>query len=882
MRLLKYILFIALCYVSHSQSQLSGTISTTKNQPIFNANVLAVPVDKNEKLVFTTTDEKGYYKIYLTDGKQYKLTFSHISHINNNIDLLFEKTKNTLNVTLDDSLNELEEVTITQQAPITIKKDTTTYRASAFSNGKERKLRELLKKLPGVEVDKKGDVTVKGKKITEFLVDGKQFFNGDTKLGVNNIPANAASEIEIIEDYHKTSFLKGLENSEEIAMNIKLRDDKKQFVFGDIEAAGGINNRYKLHPKIFKYAPKLSINFIGDINNTFDKSFTLSDYINFEGGSKFDQFFNTNLFNSNLFNLLRNDDYKSNKHKFAGFSSQYNPNDKNQFKVYTIALNDDSDFTNQNTIDYFNDIPNEIRNQNENNTTDLFLTKLSYKNTPNNNTVLNTDITIEATNVNAITTSTSTFFNNNLPFTNTTKNKTFKINGNFNLDKKHNAKHVTVVNAKLNINSDDNNTLFNSNTNVFSDEIPLVDDAIFNVVKNQNNDVNIISVFGNHYWIINRKNHLYVKIGNSFNQNDFNSLDFQRLSSNQNNTLTDFSNNLNSKYNQFYNQLTYKRIIGNIIAEFKLRYENQNINNIQEETKTIINNNNIIPELGINWDINSKNEVVFKYKKGFNYKPFSSYATGRIIRGFRGVFEGNKDLDQITSQNLSLSYAYRKSYGLSIYSTLNYRKNSDIVLNDYQLFTIFSLTTPVQLNENNEFYNASLRLSFNKPYWNIKYNLRYSNSKLSNIFNSEILKSKQNSYNNNLDFSTKFEENPNVRIGIDYNLGFNENQNLNNKQTRFKVETTLSYDYKDWKFNTNYTYTSFKNEASFNSLSKFDDLNASIFYNKEDSRWSFEIKAHNITNNKSTVFNSFNQISIDESKTFVFPRYVLFGITYKL
>ena len=76
-------------------------------------------------------------------------------------------------------------------------------------------------------MDRKGNVTVKGKKVTTVLVENKKFFTGDSKLAVNNIPADVIDEIQVIEDYHESDLLKGLETSEDIALNINL---KKFFV----------------------------------------------------------------------------------------------------------------------------------------------------------------------------------------------------------------------------------------------------------------------------------------------------------------------------------------------------------------------------------------------------------------------------------------------------------------------------------------------------------------------------------------------------------------------------------------------------------------------------------------------------------------------------
>src|SRR5699024_12843199 len=93
---------------------------------------------------------------------------------------------------------------------IVVREDTITYRIDKFITGDERKLRDVLKKLPGVEGDREGNVTVNGKKVDKLMVDGQDFFGGDTKLGVNHIPADAVDEVEAIKNYNEDGIWKAL------------------------------------------------------------------------------------------------------------------------------------------------------------------------------------------------------------------------------------------------------------------------------------------------------------------------------------------------------------------------------------------------------------------------------------------------------------------------------------------------------------------------------------------------------------------------------------------------------------------------------------------------------------------------------------------------
>lgn len=285
----KYLLFCALFLLAghsvlHAQNALlQGQITDTIETPIPYTNIIATPLIDNPKIAFAITDVKGQYEFNLQTNIPYKIEISHLG---------YSKITDTINIAqnfkrnyrLQESNETLEQVIIRQELPVIVKQDTIIYRVDSFKTGEERKLREVLKKLPGVEVDREGNIKVNGKSVTKLMVEDKTFFTGDSKLAVNNIPAEVIDEIEILDNYNEVSFLKGLTESNQMALNIKLKEGKKEFIFGDLEAGAGIEDRFLLHPTLFYYSPKTAVNMIVDINNIGEKSFTLNDYINFEGG----------------------------------------------------------------------------------------------------------------------------------------------------------------------------------------------------------------------------------------------------------------------------------------------------------------------------------------------------------------------------------------------------------------------------------------------------------------------------------------------------------------------------------------------------------------------------------------------------------------------
>ena len=184
--------------------------------------------------------------------------------------------------------NTLDAIELVYEMPVTIKGDTVTYNADSFKNGSERKLEDVLKNLPGVEINEDGQVEVEGKVVNKLMVNGKDFFDGDTKLATKNIPSKAVDKIQVLRNYSEVNQLRGVTNNQDnVALNIKLKEGKENFWFGDITVGAGTspdNELYLLQPKLFYYTPKYSINFIGDLNNTGELALTRRDIRNFGGG----------------------------------------------------------------------------------------------------------------------------------------------------------------------------------------------------------------------------------------------------------------------------------------------------------------------------------------------------------------------------------------------------------------------------------------------------------------------------------------------------------------------------------------------------------------------------------------------------------------------
>lgn len=866
-------------FLISAQISLSGIVQNDKGLPLENANILAIPQDDIGKMVFTITKTNGSFILNLKANASYKVVISFLGYVTEEKKLTTTKEDIVLDVFLKEDINLLNEVTIEYKPPVVFKKDTTTYNVSAFISGKERKLREILKKLPGVEVDKSGNVTANGKKVTQVLVENRKFFNGKSKLAVNNIPADVVSEVEIIEDYHETAFMKGLEDSEEVAMNISLKEDKKNFIFGAVESGIGIENRYLVHPTFFKYGPKTTYNLIGDLNNTVQKSFTLSNYLDFEGGLNKDN--RNSFFDSNVVRFLRNRDFKDNTHHFGGLNIQHNPNDKIEWRTFIIGLKDKNLFLSDHIFEYLSENISEFRDIQVENNTSIFLGKSQLKIKPNSRTVINLVSSLEKNNSNS---------KDNVSTVTTIDNSYLKYvdygNAKFNLkvkaEKQFSKAHTSRITADYEYIKTNNSNFWNSYANLFFEGLPIIENEEYRINQDEYLKRNAFNWNFTHFWIINRKNHVYFNTGTDLTWFDLSNNAYQELLNNvQINQFNDYSNSLLNNQSVFYTSMQYKTFIWKILTQAKVNYNNYYWSNKQE----VLNNKHqavILPELKLTYDINNQKNIEFSYiERGFIPKAEQLILNNRIV-SFNNVFQGNPYLQLYFLKSTRLIFNHSKSNGFGYYMSLRYSERKRAIENSSTFNDIYFLDNPFNISTPNTNFHVRLKSVYNKPYWKLSATATFNSGKSNTIINTEKIQSNFKQYNYNIKGFTKFEEYPNIEIELDHLISKNKSGNYSNELNQTILNIDASYDLKNWKFGLEYQNTYFMNDFLGRTNSKFNNINATIFYNKEDSPFGLELRLFNLNDNKFKLESSFSPYFFEETKTFLFPRTIMLIASYKL
>lgn len=722
---------------------LEGKISNSLQQPLAYANILAIPDSDDLDMAFAITNSEGIYKLKLEQQQTYEVTVSYLGFKPQKVKIKLTERNNTKDFVLRESPNQLETVELNYTPPITVKKDTIIYSVNEFTTGNERKLREVLKTLPGVEVDRAGNVTVQGKKVTKVLVEDKIFFTGDSKLAVNNIPADAVNKVEVIDNYNEVAMLKGLQDSEDMAINIKLKEDKKKFAFGDIEVGAGVKDRYIIHPNLFYYSPKTNINFIGDLNNTGFKSFTFKDYLEFEGGfGKLIQDASSyfSLYNSDFSRYLSNQDYTSNTNQFGAFNIRQSVTNSTDISAFVISSNSKTNTLQETVNTYTLDEDSFIENRTNSNTIDNFFTlgKFSLDYEPNYQTDIAFNSFVKASNGNSIGAILTESINSNNSISTFNKDKSISLKQNLSANKKLSKNHTGTFEISYTYQNDKPITNWITDQQILQGLVPLEEDIIYDILQNKKSNLHSINAIAKDYWVLNNFNHLYTSIGVNYAKNEFYSKDLQLLSDNSINDFSSagFGNDFKYDFLNLFLGLEYKFLIG--ITTFKpalyahsYHWSTQQLNIKKTNNKTLL-----LPQFTTKIEFNDSEKINIRYRLSARFPSVNQLANNFILSSFNSVFKGNDSLENQLYHSAALSY-YKFSLfkKLNINTILSYNKKVKHFKTVSQLEGIEQYNTQILFNlpEQSFSMSGSIAKKINKIRY--KFRTRYSYSDFYQIVN---------------------------------------------------------------------------------------------------------------------------------------------------
>ena len=913
------LLFTLAVMSSFAQIKLQGVVKDSIGSPLELANIIAINKESNTLESYAITDADGKYVISLGKNGTYSIQISYIGLKSVNETVV---TKD-VDMTKDFSMladNMLDAVELTYDMPVTVKGDTLIYNADSFKSGTERKLEDVLKKLPGVEITSEGKIEVEGKEVSKLMVNGKDFFDGDTKLATKNIPSNAVDKIQVLRNYAEVGQLSSVQNNQDnVAINIKLKEGKENFWFGDVTAGGGVapspnDNLYLVQPKLFYYSPKYSVNVIGDINNIGEVALTGRDLRNFGGGFRrpsSSSGTSLNLGNNGLSGITNVDDSQSVESKLAAVNFSYSPNKALDLSGFLIYNSNRLNTREESFVRYTNSelgIPDEETIQTGREATNQGLAKLSAAYKPNANNQLNYDVLARISDDSETQNEFSSVVGNTFQVD---KAKPFSINQNVNYYYTLNENNIFAFEAQHLLKDEDpfyNAILVNDPSNNFAtdpeerdafdntaDELGLdLDQLSYDLNQDRRIKSNQLDAKLDYYNILNSKSNINLTLGTILSTQKFNSNIFQFLDdgtyydpistvTTEEGEVLRNENDTEYNFSDIYLGFHYRLKTGKftITPGFSVHaYGNKNTQFGETYEDNFFR---VLPDFETQIQFKKSESLTFRYNMQNSFTDVTSLAEGLVLNDYNSLQYGEPNLQNSLSHNLSLRYfSFNLFNYTNVFAFLNYNKNIDQIRSFTNFDNVIRTSTYFNSNFADESVSASGRVQ--RTFGKLKASMRVSyNYSKSNQFVEDVRSVNETfSQTYSPEISTNFREAPNVTLGYRYSVsdtkqGENDTQFITNAPS---VEFD-AYIWNAFTFRTDYSYTS--QSSNVNETQSYQTWNASLSYRKdEDAKWEYQIKATNLLNIDSEVNNGSSNISVYSSETFILPRFVTFRLTYTL
>ena len=923
---MKKIVFIAIFIastVAFSQIEYRGIVKDSLDFPLEMANVIALDTVAKRIASYGFTDAKGNFKLDLKKNTVYNIKISYIGFKEISA---FLKTKTT-NMNKDYTMLEdsmLDGIEIISKMPITIKGDTIIYNADSFKNGSERKLKDVLAKLPGVEINDDGQIEVEGKAVEKIMIDGKEFFSGDTKLATENIPSNAVDKIQVLRNYSNVSQLSSVQNNQDrVAINIKLKEGKKNFWFGDIIAGAGNSadtDLYLFQPKLFYYTPKYTINIIGDVNNLGDVVLSRRDLRSF--GGSFRSQSPSNGTNINIgdagIGFLSAGANNANRieTKLSALNISYSPNKKLDLSGFLIWSSNSNGQRNISDIDYVDpETPDDFVDNKTDQTsnTGLFRLSTTYKKDYNNQLTYNVSgrFSSESVRESAV----SRVLSN---ITETESATPYTINQDFSYFYTAGEKSIFALEVKHILQDEDPfyvASLENDPDNNNPDDIDSLeefedgfDDAAETLGLDRSNQFytleqdrrvksNQLDAKLDYYYILNDQSNLNFVTGTILSKQNFNSRFFQILDNgvefDPTPTIDDINNpqttnDTDYSFSDIYAGVRYRLKSGIFTFTPGFTVHAYNSNNTQFGTETFKDTfAKFLPEFEVVAQFKRSESLNFSYKQEVNFTDVNQIARGIVANSYNSFFSGNPGLLNASFHNLRLRYSSFNLFNASnVFATINYKKTSDQV-NRNTIFgqrSVVSTSTNINSPLDNESLTSFIGLGKTIKKIRTRFGGNFSYNKSYQFINSEENTNESLVRGMNASIGTNFTKAPNVTLR--YRINYVDQSNSARPSDIKTVTHSPSIDFDAYIWNSvtltsDFTFNEVRRDG--NKQSSFNIWNAKLAYRKDrDAKWEYELVGNNLLATGSQVNISQSIIAFTVNERFILPRFISFRVRYQL
>ena len=339
--------FIMISITAWTQ-KITGNIIDSNKQAVEFATISLINPKDSTLVSYASSNSKGDFEITNVENGNYTFQINYIGLKEFSRSLEFKGEPIKFGSIILENTNELDEIVVSANIPIVLKEDTIAYNSKAFKIRVDDNVEDLLKKLPGVEVDANGKVTAQGESVSKIYVNGKEFFGNDPTIATKNLSADAIESIEIIDEKSDNARVSGINDTEtKKVINLKLKDENKVNDFGKIQGGYGTHDRFAASLNYSRFSTKTQLSIIGKYNNINSFGSNITDISNIS--PKTSGFTTTGIAGINL-------SYEIKEKKNVGADYFYNNSNTTSGDVFTSRTEFIGD----------QEIKSEIRSKNEN------------------------------------------------------------------------------------------------------------------------------------------------------------------------------------------------------------------------------------------------------------------------------------------------------------------------------------------------------------------------------------------------------------------------------------------------------------------------------------------------------------------------------------
>jgi len=877
-----------------------GVFDAETKAPLSGATVYFSNEKDSTVVEYMTTDQNGLFKFSL---KKYEKPF--LLKINFMGYKTFSEKQNGIFVNKDfgklylsQNANELEAVVIKSEAPpIKIKKDTLEFNASSYKVRPDANVETLLRQLPGVEIDTDGKVSVNGREITQFLVNGKTFFDKDGAIILKNLPAEIISKVQVSDFKTKKQELsKQASTSDNSSINFTIDEKKNKGYFGKFLVGYGTDDLYESSFLLNYFNNKQKVSLLASFNNINSTGFTMDDvFDNMGGGRNNNRSGNrtgssngvTNgkgITTSNLVGLNYNDEWSKNFQAMGSYNFE-NKVTKNESKANYVELKSDGN--------NYTESESKTRSENTRNKANL---EFEYKANPDIRIVFTPKI--EQNRSNGSSEAFSNTVDANHVALNESTSQSYKVNTSANFGNTINFNKSFEKNSR-------NLSFVFSNTNNQSELDDLTKSAtIFNQGnrpddfrdQNSKTESSSDSYSADLEYTEPITDSLRIRLGTDFDWsnsiNDVKTYDFD--------AGTDSYSDLNAALTN-YTTSTKK----SIAAKAGLSFEKSNFSFNLNSSTAIVDFDNHSLYLNNNIDLNQKYilpygsaQIRYSIDKGKGLTMRYEYSkslpsSGQLLpvvnlsNPLNSVI-GNPNLDPNAKSSMNLffrNYDVRTRSGYGLFARGDFFESEIVSITNFDA----SGKRKTTYKNVNGTYTASVGGNWGQTIKRDAHVFRYgfglsSNYSLDKGFTNSILyDSKSLGISPRINFSYDYGEllSAAPSYGFSYNESRYSNSSLSTSSNvvhRINLQTT-SYWPANWIWGNDFGYT-------YNSNLSFDKdyylWNTSLSYAFLKKTMGLKLKVYDILNQNQSTSRTISATSIRDEENTVLKRYVMFSLSYKL